>query len=226
MVDNWLSLGEEDGSIERLTRLSSKDDMAQGNSLLQNNIKRKFFDDHIWLSIGYRKSRSAFTRVQRLCCCLAILYLMMITNAMFYGQGDEGGGETAIEIGPISMSAVQLYTSIISSLIVMPPILLITTIFTRARPRPKITADSGKHDNQAAAMGAGERADSKKAKGWPWWTIYVGYTVVVLAVASSAFFTILYAFQWGKQKSEKWLVTFLLGFFESVFLIQPLKVSC
>ena len=59
----------------------------------------------------------------------------------------------------------------------------------------------------------------------PHWCIYIGYALVFLAVASSAFFTILYAFQWGREKSEEWLVTFFLSFSESVFLLQPAKVS-
>ena len=131
MVDDWLSMSESDGRLERTVRLSSSDEVQQGKSLLQNNIKRKFFDDHIWLSIGYRKSRSTFTRVQRLCCCVSILYLMMVTNAMWYGKGNATGNQAALVIGPISITVMQLYTSLMSSVIVVPPILLITTIFTK-----------------------------------------------------------------------------------------------
>ena len=225
LVDDWLSADEADGWTQRTVRLSKNQDIAAAKSLLRNNIKRKFFDDHIWLSVGYRKSRSSFTRVQRLCCCLAILYLMMITNAMFYGKGNETGNQAAILIGPIRITIMQLYTSIISGLIVVPPMLVVREIFARARPRPK-QHKNGDTQN-AEAMGATDRAKTKE-KGFPWWTIYIAYTILVAAVAASAFFTILYAFEWGKQKSEKWLVTFIFSFVESVLLIQPLKVcvSC
>jgi len=40
----------------------------------------------------------------------------------------------------------------------------------------------------------------------------------------SAFFTILYSFEWGREKSTAWLTSFLLSFAESVILIQPVKV--
>ena len=223
IVDNWLSVGEDDGCIERTVRLSNKNDLSGSKSLLRNNIKRKFFDDHIWLSVGYRKSRSSFTRVQRLCCCLAILYLMMITNAMFYGRGNETGNQAAIVIGPIRITIILLYTSIISGLIVVPPMLLITAIFTRAKPRPKKNKDGETESEEA--MGAIDREKTIK-NGFPWWTLYIAYTLLVAAVAASAFFTILYAFEWGKQKSEKWLVTFIFSFVESVCLIQPIKVRC
>ena len=49
IVDNWLCVGEDDGLIERTVRLSNKNDLSGSKSLLRNNIKRKFFDDHIWL---------------------------------------------------------------------------------------------------------------------------------------------------------------------------------
>ena len=41
----------------------------------------------------------------------------------------------------------------------------------------------------------------------------------------SAFFTILYSFEWGGEKSTAWLTAFLLSFLESVILIQPLKAK-
>jgi hypothetical protein len=40
----------------------------------------------------------------------------------------------------------------------------------------------------------------------------------------SAFFTILYSMEWGKQKAEEWLSTFVLSFFQSVIVVQPIKV--
>lgn len=30
--------------------------------------------------------------------------------------------------------------------------------------------------------------------------------------------------QWGKDKSNQWLLTFLLSFFQSVIVVQPVKV--
>ena len=223
MVDNWLAAAEGDGLIERTVHISKHEEVAQGSSLLQTNIKRKFFDDHIWLSIGYRQLRSKFTRVQRLCTCLAILFLMMVSNAMWYGTGDSSGNQAAIVIGPVRVSVIQLYTSIMSSLIVVPPTLIITMLFSRARPRPVKTQGGRKQETQA--VGASERADTQKTKGFPWWTIYFAYMLLVASVAASAFFTILYALQWGKQKSETWLFTFVLGFAESVFVIEPFNVS-
>lgn len=30
--------------------------------------------------------------------------------------------------------------------------------------------------------------------------------------------------QWGKEKANEWLVTFVLSFFQSVIVVQPIKV--
>ncbi len=48
---------------------------------------------HLWLSIFVRPRKSYFTRVQRLTCALTLLFLMMITNAMWFQ--DPGADPTA-----------------------------------------------------------------------------------------------------------------------------------
>ena len=221
LVDDWLSIEQGDGQTTRRVKLSSKDDVTNSNDLLGSNVKHQFFDDHIWLSVGYRKTRSSFTRVQRLCCCMSILYLMMITNAMWFGRGNATGNQAAIVIGPISVTVMQVYASFMSSLIVLPPIFVMTSIFSRLPSRRKNNSSTYAH----LAYSASERANlNRKQCLLPWWTIFLAYTLVVLTIAASAFFTILYAFEWGKSKSEQWLVTFIFGFLESVVIVQPIKV--
>ena len=215
----WMALEEDDGKLERLVRLSTKEDIVNDEGLLSNNVSKSLWDDHIWLSVGYRQSRSAFTRVQRLSCCLAILFLTMVTNAMSFGTGDDQTPQSAFQIGPFSVTVHQVYTSVASSLIVVPPLLIITTLFAKSADKPKKNKDGKVVDETSAADMVTKR------KKVPYWGIYIAYALVALAVTVSAFFTILYAFQWGRKKSTQWLTTFLLGFFQSVFILQPIKVS-
>ena len=58
------------------------------------------------------------------------------------------------------------------------------------------------------------------------WSITRSFFILVcfFSVMTSAFFTILYSMEWGKDKSNEWLVTFLLSFFQSVIVVQPVKV--
>ena len=220
MVDDWLSLELGDFCLERVVRLSSSDDLSSSQGMLTSNVKYKFFDDHIWLSVGYRKTRSSFTRVQRLCCCMSILYLMMITNAMWFGRGNETGNQAAIVLGPFSITVMQVYASLMSNLIVLPPIFVMTALFSRAAEKKQVRPEA--HPGFSAT----ERSElNNKKRRLPWWTVHIAYTLVVLSIAASAFFTILYAFEWGKSKSEQWLVTFVFGFVESVAVFQPIKVG-
>ena len=206
---------------------------------MRNNLSRKFFDDHLWLSVAYRKSRSKFTRAQRLSCCVALLYLTMIANAMWYKAPDEQQGATqALNLGPITISVAMLAASIYSSLVVVPPILLITFLFRKSREKSLQNEDELTEENVAKLYhdyyygkntpeSSKEDHDQKKKRAFslPYWCIIFGWVLVFLSIAAAAFFTILYSFQWGGVKSTGWLIAFVLSFFESVLIIQPAKVG-
>ena len=136
----------------------------------------------------------------------------MVMNAMWYKTDEGGSGSSVVHIGPISFSMHELYTGTVSSLIIVPPVILMTTLFVKSLPPKK-------------EMETGRFVVENGRKRLPHWCQYIAWFLTVLAVAVGAFFTILYSFQFGGEKSKKWLIAFLLGFFESVFLIQPTKVS-
>ena len=220
--DKWLALDEDDGQTDRIMRVSSKEDIAADNELLTNNVAKAIWNDHIWLSVGFRQARSTFSRVQRLSCCLAILFLTMVSNAMFYGTGSDDTDKSAFTIGPLSVTIQQLYTSIASSIITVPPILIITTCFSKTRQQTDAPAPKG--SGRRYHVTDDEQKASARGKRLPYWCLHVSWLLVFLCVAAGAFFSILYAMQWGRRKSEDWLLTFFMSFFESVFLLQPLKV--
>jgi hypothetical protein len=59
---------------------------------------------------------------------------------------------------------------------------------------------------------------------FPWWTIYIGWTLVVLVVLSSSFFCILYSQSWGKEKANEWIIGFFVSAFQDMFVLDPVKV--
>ncbi|XP_078674288.1 polycystin-1-like protein 2 [Branchiostoma floridae x Branchiostoma belcheri] len=64
----------------------------------------------------------------------------------------------------------------------------------------------------------------RKQSGLPHWCVYIGWVLVFLSATGSAFFVILYSMEWGAEKSGEWLTSILLSIFQSVLLVQPLKV--
>ncbi|CAD5124508.1 DgyrCDS12788 [Dimorphilus gyrociliatus] len=162
------------------------------STLLIRNTKRRFADDHLWLSIGTKRIRSIFTRLQRLITCFVALFLSMIASCMFYRNSETSPKQSAFTIGPYSFTVNEVYVSFASSIVVVPGLIVITSCFNSKRKRR--------------------------------FCVIFGWTVAIVAILSSAFFTILYSIQWGKEKSVKWLVSFVLSFFESFILLQPIKV--
>ena len=70
----------------------------------------------------------------------------MVTNAMWYNppEGDDATQEVGITLGPISITMSELYTSAMSSLVMFPPVLLITTLFIKAgEKKPKVKQGKG-----------------------------------------------------------------------------------
>ena len=215
-------------------------------SLVKNNISHKLYDDHLWFSVANRKRKSRFSRLQRLCCCLSILFLTMVSNAMWYripaedtngaNGGDTSGDESSevddgIQIGPIRITVQELYTSIMSSLIVVPPVMIITLLFSRSAPKPEknnyVVTEENYNENNSNQSSSKDRKKSKRKRSgeWPYWCNYIAYSLVVLSVVASGFFTILYAMEWGEKTANAWLASFLLSFVQSVVIIQPIKVS-
>ena len=70
----------------------------------------------------------------------------------------------------------------------------------------------------------GGRAQTASVAQWPHWCVYVAWILTWLAVITSGFFTIMYSFEWGRDKANSWLTSMMLSFGQSVFVVQPLKV--
>lgn len=51
------------------------------------------------------------------------------------------------------------------------------------------------------------------------------FTKLMYATVISFDLNLSFSFQWGKEKSEKWLAAVLLSFAEDTLLLQPIKVG-
>ncbi|XP_055361208.1 polycystic kidney disease protein 1-like 2 [Betta splendens] len=66
----------------------------------------------------------------------------------------------------------------------------------------------------------------KKGCWLPWWFVFVGWLLVFATSVVAGFFTMLYGLKFGKERSISWLVSMNISFFQSILVIQPIKVLC
>ena len=233
ICDQWLSLDHDDGCIDCAIPVSDKLDKHKFSFLFHETTRQNTTDNHLWLSVAIRPEDSNFTRIERLACCLSLLFLTMISNAMFYGKNTG----SYFSIGPIKLSLSGIYISLISAIIAAPPIFLVSYMFRSSRHRK--TSEKKPLPNtdevQDMTLQTSDKTDAEthpKADftddtqfSLPFWCRYAAWGIVTLTVFVSGFFLILYSMEWGKTKSEEWLLCFFVSFIESMLLVDPLKVK-
>ncbi|XP_032832766.2 uncharacterized protein LOC116955660 isoform X2 [Petromyzon marinus] len=206
VCNNWLAVDQGDGRVSRDITVSDHQTVFDSKRLFSSTVKSNYAEGHLWSSIFFRPSKSNFSRVERLSSCVSLLFLMMIVNAMWF-ETDTGQASTP-QIGPFTYG--ELFVMIASTLMEVPISILIVQIFRRTGYKPWKKAGRG-----------GGGCTSQQ---FPHWTLYIAWTLVVLVIGTSGFFTILYSMEWGPEKANRWLVRFVTSFCISVILIQPIKV--
>ncbi|XP_048576826.1 uncharacterized protein LOC5521481 isoform X2 [Nematostella vectensis] len=326
ICERWLAVEEDDGRVDRILPIASKQELTHFNHLFVSKTVKELGDGHLWFSIVTRPPQSVFTRVQRLSCCLSLLYCTMITSCMFYNTGGETNENYVIHIGSLSFDLRQMIIGLQSSLIVFPVNFALVHVFRSIRKEENepvnkfkdVTADEGfdeisevpiseaeqneyedvinkpekasiigeeqeavedkgkdfGSDDEPGSVSIGddgtdlvkndelepedkvdnstqERAENredkvkidpgandkpsensqgkeekKKKKGLhPNWR-YLAWTTFVLSTLACSTFTVFYSLSWGPELANKWLLAFVMSFFQSVLLIQPIKVLC
>lgn len=247
ICDRWLAVEEDDGMVERTLTPASKEELTSFNLLFSTEARKNLTDNHLWFSVIARPAKSNFTRVQRLSCCLSVLLSTMLANAMFYQVGGTSSSGTSVHVGPFSFSIRQLSIGITSSLVVLPANLLIVMFFRKARPsegkvgldkaqdphgqstKYEVSGDKPKEkskEEDPEEEADGKKKDKKKKKKTlPHYFVYISYGLVFITCTVSATFTVFYGLTFGKEKSEGWISSMMISFWQDVLVSQPLKVS-
>ena len=126
---------------------------------------------------------------------------------------------------------MQVGIGVLVELLSLIPSLLLLQLFRRIKPR--ISDQERLAAVYAAIRQTGEplvpdpRPNKKKRceLSFPWWCIFVAYALSLLMVGVSILFIIARGIEFGDVKTQKWLVSLIIGLFSSIFLTQPLKVS-
>ena len=228
VCDDWLAVDEGDGKVEKVLYPASNKELTKFNVLFTSEVRKNLTDGHIWFSVVTRPSRSTFTRVQRLTCCLSILFCTMIANAMWYKTGKDETPQNSIRIGGMNFSIRQVSIGIMSSLVVFPANLIIVTLFRKAKPKPKTSAIYTENtvDVSEVVIDTGDEKPAKQAepKGLPHWCIYIAYLLAFVSCITSGAFVIMYGMEFGPEKSAQWITSLSISFVQDVMLSQPIKV--
>ncbi|CAF0819785.1 unnamed protein product, partial [Didymodactylos carnosus] len=132
ICDNWLAVEKSDGMVDRVVPVASTTELKSFTHLFTQSVKKKFSDGHLWFSVFSRPVRSNFTRLQRISCCISLLFCTMISNAMFYKTENKSEKGFILQLGPLRFTLTQLWISFIGTLIVLPVNLIIVTLFRKA----------------------------------------------------------------------------------------------
>lgn len=207
--------------------------------MFSQHIQKSLTDNHLWLSIIIRPEKSNFTRVQRLACLVTFLILTMLTNAMFFKSTEDIQPANEVKIGFIRFSMTNLIVSIQSILITTPPVIFVVLIFRKSRPKFASKPNDNtteKSLNKRVSKLIKDKSCFIKEKDplddafvqnrlpFPYWTIYIAWSINFLSIVGSTFYLFLISMEWGKSKSEEWITTFILSFLESFFVVDPVKV--
>ncbi|XP_052077930.1 polycystic kidney disease protein 1-like 2 [Mytilus californianus] len=194
-----LSLKSENGRIWSSLNVFNED-VVETDTLFYNISRRKLFDDYLWVSLVKRPQFSRFTRVQRLWCLTTILFLSMVSSAMWYDIPDDETTQSII-LGPLKLNFKQFYVGLMSGLVALIPSIVLVLIFRKRKFQGEVC--------QGCYI--------------PWWFIFIAYALIVLCVVISGTFVFLYSLQWGGDKTLEWMISFLLSVCQSVLILEPLK---
>ena len=81
-----------------------------------------------------------------------------------------------------------------------------------------------KTNREKTAPKAGQEVTKRRKFKLPYWCNYIAYTLAFLTSFVGALITIFYSMVWGKEKSDKWILSVIISLVQDIFFVQPLKV--
>ncbi|XP_052832826.1 polycystic kidney disease protein 1-like 2 [Octopus bimaculoides] len=237
--EGWIATDSYASTIYNIS-CNRSNDHPIFKSRFVDHIQHSLSDGHLWFSTYVHPCYSTFSRTQRIVCCATVLYLTMITNAMFSPFDNRLKVENDLTIGPIRLNLRQIAVSIQSIAITVPSTLFLVACFKDSKPygtccckkKPNddeenknfddVEDDDDDDDDDITFVQA--KANYSRDKFLPFWCVYVGWLWATLVIFTSGFFVILYSLEWGSTKSEYWLTSFAMSNLESFVLIDPGKI--
>ncbi|XP_048407707.2 polycystin-1 isoform X2 [Stegostoma tigrinum] len=148
LVHDWLAVDNErnEGLVEKEVLAATEAKLKDFSRIFTGEIQRGFSEGHIWLSIWDRPPHSCFTRVQRITCCLVLMFLFFCASAVWYGIITDGTKSDVPVSTLVPLSGETVAAGIVSSIIIYPLYLIIILLFRKAQSRVAMH-DPGQHES-------------------------------------------------------------------------------
>ena len=206
LYNNWLA--EDRGSCRRYATLFPVHlTDVTGSMLFTHLTGAKAIDYILFPSIFWRPYYSIFTRCQRLSCMIATLYFNMMISAMWFNVKSSNEVEYRLNVGPFSVSYMQLYVGTISLGMTLPLLVFLNMMFRYRKTKAKTVRFVNVRSNSCL----------------PHWIQYVGHVVCLITIVCGFLVTFLYSLQWGGEISNNWLMSVFFGLLVDVTL-GPIQV--
>ena len=105
--------------------------------LIVHTAGKHIKENHLWFSIFFRSARSRFTRLQRVQCAFALLFLSMVADGMWYDTNEEQITGEGLELGVVTLNVDQVVTACLVAAITIFPAFLLMFLFKTSRPWKK-----------------------------------------------------------------------------------------
>ncbi|CUT99160.1 Polycystic kidney disease protein [Echinococcus multilocularis] len=140
IVEKWLAVEEGDGQVDRVIPVAGALDRLRLYYVFSHKVKSDASDKHLWASVFTRPAHSRFTRVERVACCLLVLFLTMVSSCMFYKNEGPAVVDFEFAIGPFALTPYVAYTGAVTCLITFVPVTLVIMLFRNSKLRTSHSA--------------------------------------------------------------------------------------
>ncbi|KAL3309693.1 polycystic kidney disease 1-like 2, partial [Cichlidogyrus casuarinus] len=245
IVDRWFAVEKPNSDIDQVVSVSGPADVLRLTHLFGKTMSMNLTEGHLWISIFSRLAHSRFTRLERVGCCLLLIFLSMLTGCMFYRNLGPAVDKNVLTLGPFSISSGEISNSLFSSLITFVPVFIVVEIFRRSRLyssySKKLVEAIEKHFDEPfdvnfnergllqtnsriqTALSTSEKSIKITRRLLPWQLRIVAWMIIFLTLAVSVFFVTFYGISFGSTACGKWLSSLSITFIMSIMIVQPAK---
>lgn len=234
MCDQWLDYDTGDTKVDRV--LDAEREMRP----LTEIVTYTAVEHHLWLSVFMRPMRSNFSRLQRLSCLLGLIYITMIICTMIIKTPDTHTNLHQVTIGVFRFSLENFEAALVAVSISTLIIWLVVFFFKNSQHAKSSNFDgpflrayrklNSKVSLDKSFLGKpvvppAERAVHHQYHILPHFTVYVGWAILITAVAVASYLLLSFSDDWKEVKSEIWMTTIFVALLCSFLITEMAKVK-